>query len=71
MRHKRVSPEEFVLAWQQASTLPSLADALGMTEHAAEVRAYRYRAAGVQLRDLRSSYRLDVVGLNRIAAGTK
>lgn len=68
LRPPRVTPEAFVRAWQAASSLAEVAAALDMTEHTAEVRAWRYRAQGVQLRDLREVQRLDVDALNRIAA---
>lgn len=67
--HKRtVSPDAFVLAWQRSTSLTQAAKRLGMTEHAAEVRAYRYRAQGVRLKDLRNAKRLDIDALNRLIA---
>lgn len=64
-----VTPEAFVRAWQAAGSLAEVAAELGTTEHAAEVRAYRYRRLGVQLKDLRRAKRLDVDALRRAAAG--
>lgn len=65
-QNERVSPEDFVRAWQKAETLPEVAKALGMTEHAAENRAYRYRDQGVRLKHMRKH--MDVERLNRIVA---
>lgn len=68
-RVPRVTPDDFVRAWQKAETLADVARALGMNEHACENRAYRYREQGVRLKHLRRH--MDVERLNRIVAEIK
>lgn len=63
-KNERISPDDFVRAWQKAETLTDVAKALGMSEHACENRAYRYRDQGVRLKHMRKH--MDVDRLNRI-----
>lgn len=49
-RVPRVTPEEFVRAWQQAPSLQDLARSLNMREGTATERARIYRLRGVPLK---------------------
>jgi hypothetical protein len=46
------SPEQFVLTWQQSTTLREVAKKLRMERGACRVRASRYRRQGVPLKEL-------------------
>lgn len=61
------TPEEFVQIWQRSGTLTEAADALGVGNQSASVRAMRYRKRGVKLKMFsRGRDSLDVEGLNRL-----
>jgi hypothetical protein len=46
-----VSPSAFIEAWQTANSLTEVAEKLGMTKAACSVRASRYRAQSVPLKE--------------------
>lgn len=72
MKRNRVTPEEFVRAWQAAGSVAEVAAALGMTKHATHARALRYRKMGVILKRFppgvpKGRAVIDVAALNEIA----
>lgn len=64
----RLSPEDFVKAWQKADNLDEFEKATGMGPIAASNRARHYRKIGVELKAYprRSSARIDVKALNAL-----
>lgn len=63
-----VSSIVFVRTWQKAGSVAAVARRLGVTEHAAEARAYRYRKLGVPLKHFRRPQKhLDIIALWRAA----
>lgn len=66
MKKPRVSPADFVKAWQRASCPGDVAQALGLTYGAVRTRATHYRKAGVPLQSFRA-VPLDVDALTKIA----
>ena len=68
----KVTPEEFVRAWQASSSVGEAAESLGLSRRAAASRACFYRKRGVALKLFqRGSRPLDVSALNAIAEGSK
>jgi hypothetical protein len=63
-----VSPNDFVIAWEAASSVRELALKLGMSPRAVAARANFYRRRGVRLKRLKlqTSRRLNVEELNRV-----
>ena len=66
----RVSPEDFVRAWQAGTSALAVAQQLGMTRVAARSRAALYRRMGVPLQEFSSSPALDVEQLTKLARGS-
>lgn len=64
----KITPAEFVSAWQGAATLQEVAGKLGMTLEKVAMRAAHYRRRGVRLKAMGKPGRkpLDVVGLNKL-----
>jgi hypothetical protein len=63
-----VSAEDFIRAWQAASSAQQVADRLKMPKPIVLARASTYRKAGVHLKKMPrgSNRRLDVAALNRL-----
>jgi hypothetical protein len=63
-----VPPEDFIRAWQAASSAQEVADRLNMPRPIVLARASNYRKAGVKLKNMpRGPKRaLDVAALNRL-----
>jgi len=49
-----VTPEEFVLAWQESDTIDAVAERVGMNKMSVRQRAYSYRRKGVPLKSMRT-----------------
>lgn len=64
-RVPRVTPEEFVRAWQKAPSLQALARSLNMREGTATERARIYRLRGIPLKHF--APRVDVQALAALA----
>jgi hypothetical protein len=45
------TPKEFIQAWQQSTSVKEVATKLGMNTNNCHVRASRYRARGIPLKD--------------------
>lgn len=67
----KITPEDFVIAWQGGSTIDEVADKLGMSRMSVRQRAYSYRRKGVPLKSMRSSTRkVDWGALRDLAVST-
>jgi biotin operon repressor len=68
-RRYRVTPEEFVVAWQTSTSAQEVADKLKMPKANVLARACSYRKAGVQLKRMKraSGRRLNVERLNSLS----
>src|SRR5688500_245504 len=47
----RVTPRQFIQAWQQSTSVAEVAAKVGRKKNACRVRAYRYRQLGVPLKE--------------------
>ena len=54
---RRISAEEFVIAWQKSDSLEDVAEVLGMTRMAVRQRAYAYRKHDIPLKSMRTGGR--------------
>jgi hypothetical protein len=63
-----VPAEDFIRAWQSASSAQEVADRLKMPKPIVLARAANYRKAGVHIKKMprRSNRRLDVAALNKL-----
>lgn len=64
-----VSPEEFVVAWEESGSVDEVSSRLGMPKPNVTARASSYRAKGVTLKQMPrgGNRRLDVENLNDTA----
>ena len=69
MKQSTVSNEEFIEAWQKASSRREAAEQLDMTLQTISARAIRYRQAGIMLKRFRTAnpHILDVAKLAKLA----
>jgi len=48
---ERVTPREFIEAWQSSSSIAEVSKKTGIRKKAVRVRSYRYRKLGIPLKD--------------------
>ena len=66
-----VTPQEFVLAWQESDTIEAVSERLGMNKMSVRQRAYSYRRKGVPLKSMRASAnKVDWESLKALAAAS-
>lgn len=63
-------PERFIEVWQTSDSVQEVSDRLKMPKPIVLARASNYRAAGVNLKDMKRAAKkaLDVAGLNKLIA---